>query len=41
MTMRETNPGRYTYRELTKWLHHPMETPPLLPVAEQLSFVMG
>jgi hypothetical protein len=31
----------FTYRELTKWLHHPMETPPLLPVAEQLTFVLS
>jgi hypothetical protein len=31
----------FTYRELTKWLHNPMETPPLLPVAEQLSFFMS
>lgn len=31
----------FTYRELTKWLHNPMETPPLLPVAEQLSLVMN
>jgi len=31
----------FTYRELTKWLHNPMETPPLLPVPEQLSFAMS
>jgi hypothetical protein len=31
----------FTYRELTKWLHHPMETPPLLPVPEQLTLVMS
>jgi hypothetical protein len=31
----------FTYRELTKWLHNPTETPPLLPVAEQLTLVMG
>jgi hypothetical protein len=31
----------FTYRELTKWLHNPMETPPLLPVAEQLTLVMS
>src|SRR5262249_339631 len=31
----------FTYRELTKWLHNPMETPPLLPAAEQLTFVMS
>jgi len=28
----------FTYRDLTKWLHEPMETPPLLPSAEQLTF---
>ena len=31
----------FTYRELTMWLHNPMETPPLLPVAEQLTLVMS
>jgi len=31
----------FTYRELTKWLHNPTETPPLLPVAEQLTLVIG
>jgi len=31
----------FTYRELTKWLHNPTETPPLLPVAEQLTLVMA
>ena len=31
----------FTYRELTKWLHNPMETPPLLPAAEQLTLVMS
>jgi hypothetical protein len=31
----------FTYRELTKWLHDPMETPPLLPVAEQLTLLMS
>lgn len=31
----------FTYRELTKWLHNPTETPPLLPVAEQLTLNMG
>jgi hypothetical protein len=30
-----------TYRELTKWLHNPTETPPLIPVVEQLAFVMS
>lgn len=27
----------FTYRDLIKWLHEPMETPPLVPVAEQLT----
>jgi len=27
----------FTYRDLTKWLHEPMETPPLVPAAEQLT----
>jgi hypothetical protein len=27
----------FTYRELTKWLNDPMETPPLVPAAEQLT----
>lgn len=31
----------FTYRELTRWLHNPMETPPLLPVAEQLILAMS
>ena len=31
----------FTYRELTKWLHNPMETPLPLPVAEQLTLVMS
>jgi len=31
----------FTYRELTTWLHNPTETPPLPPVAEQLTLVMG
>lgn len=31
----------FTYRELIKWLHNPMETPPLLPAAEQLTFVLS
>jgi hypothetical protein len=31
----------FTYRELSKWLHNPMETPPLLPVAEQLALVLA
>jgi Domain of unknown function (DUF4372)/Transposase DDE domain len=31
----------FTYRDLTKWLHNPTETPPLLPVAEQLTLLLG
>ena len=31
----------FTYRELTKWLHDPMQTPPLLPVVEQLTLAFG
>ena len=31
----------FTYRELTKWIHNPMETPPLLPAAKQLTLVMS
>ena len=31
----------FTYRDLTKWLHKPMETPPLLPDAQQLTLVMS
>jgi len=31
----------FTYRELTKWLHDPMETPPLVPAAQQLTLVMS
>jgi hypothetical protein len=27
----------FTYRDLSKWLNNPMETPPLVPAAEQLS----
>ena len=30
----------FTYRELTKWLHDPMETPPLVPIAEQLTLAL-
>jgi hypothetical protein len=26
----------FTYRELTKWLNDPLETPPLIPEPEQL-----
>jgi hypothetical protein len=31
----------FTYRELTKWLHNPTDTPPLTPVAEQLTLLMS
>ena len=31
----------FTYRELTKWLHEPMETPPLVPAFEQLTLALG
>jgi hypothetical protein len=31
----------FTYRELTKWLHEPMETPPLIPAPEQLTLPLG
>ncbi len=27
----------FTYRELTKWLNHPLETPPLPPPPQQLT----
>ena len=27
----------FTYRDLTRWLHEPMETPPLTPPLEQLT----
>ena len=30
----------FTYRELTKWLHDPMETPPLVPTNEQLTLAL-
>jgi hypothetical protein len=30
----------FTYRDLTKWLHDPMETPPLVPAAEQLTLAL-
>jgi hypothetical protein len=29
----------FTYRELTKWLHDPIETPPLVPLPQQLTLV--
>jgi Domain of unknown function (DUF4372)/Transposase DDE domain len=31
----------FTYRELTKWLHDPMQTPPLVPPPEQLTLALG
>jgi hypothetical protein len=31
----------FTYRDLVAWLHNPMETPPLVPVAEQLTLAFG
>jgi hypothetical protein len=31
----------FTYRELTKWLHDPMQTPPLLPPPSQLALELG
>lgn len=30
----------FTYRDLTKWLHDPMETPPLVPAAQQLTLAL-
>jgi hypothetical protein len=30
----------FTYRELTKWLDDPMDTPPLVPAAEQLTLAL-
>jgi len=30
----------FTYRELTQWIDNPMGTPPLVPVAEQLSLAL-
>ena len=30
----------FTYRELTHWLHDPMQTPPLIPLPEQLSLAL-
>ena len=30
----------FTYRDLTNWLNNPMETPPLVPVAEQLTLAL-
>lgn len=31
----------FTYRELIKWLHEPMETPPLVPAPQQLTLTLG
>jgi hypothetical protein len=31
----------FTYRELTKWLHDPMQTPPLVPPPQQLTLSLG
>jgi hypothetical protein len=31
----------FTYRDLTMWLHHPMETPPLHPPTEQLTLCLS
>jgi hypothetical protein len=31
----------FTYRELTKWLHDPMQTPPLVPPLEQLTLALA
>ena len=30
----------FTYRDLTNWLHDPMETPPLVPAVEQLTLAL-
>ncbi len=30
----------FTYRDLTQWLHDPMETPPLVPAVEQLTLAL-
>jgi len=30
----------FTYRDLTQWLHDPMETPPLVPAAQQLTLAL-
>jgi hypothetical protein len=30
----------FTYRDLVKWLHDPMETPPIVPAAEQLRLAL-
>jgi Domain of unknown function (DUF4372)/Transposase DDE domain len=31
----------FTYRDLAKWLNDPMETPPLVPLPQQLTLVLG
>jgi hypothetical protein len=31
----------FTYRELNRWLHDPMQTPPLIPPLEQLTLALG
>jgi len=31
----------FTYRELTQWLHDPMQTPPLVPPQEQMILALG
>jgi hypothetical protein len=31
----------FTYRDLTNWLHDPMQTPPLVPLPEQLTLSLG
>ena len=31
----------FTYRDLTKWLNDPMETPPLVPAPQQLTLTLG
>ena len=30
----------FTYRELTQWIDNPMGTPPLIPIAEQLTLAL-
>jgi hypothetical protein len=30
----------FTYRELTRWLDNPLGTPPLIPIAEQLTLAL-
>ncbi len=30
----------FTYRDLTRWLNEPMETPPIVPVADQLTLAL-